>query len=55
MPQKKINNLCDEIEVVLRLMARANRSEDDSTKEIEAGITMIIPLVNELKGEVKAA
>ncbi|EGQ7740938.1 hypothetical protein NAL94_23715 (plasmid) [Vibrio alginolyticus] len=54
MPQQKINNLCDEIECVLRLMARANRSEDDASMEIEAGITLILPLVNELKGELKA-
>lgn len=55
MAGKKINKLCDEIECVLRVMARANNSGDDTEKEIEAGITLLVPLVNEIKGTIKTA
>ncbi len=53
MPKQKINKLCDEIECVLRVMSRANNSGDDAKKEIEAGLTLLQPLVNELKGVLK--
>ncbi|HCG7534108.1 TPA: hypothetical protein NJ418_004476 [Vibrio parahaemolyticus] len=53
MPKQKINKLCDEIECVLRVMSRANNSGDDAKKEIEAGLILLQPLVNELKGVCK--
>ncbi|EGR2700621.1 TPA: hypothetical protein ACGVAU_004439 [Vibrio vulnificus] len=53
MPKQKINKLCDEIECVLRVMSRANNSGDDAQKEIEAGLILLQPLVNELKGVCK--
>ena len=53
MPKQKINKLCDEIECVLRVMSRANDSEDDPQKEIEAGLTLLQPLINEIKGVLK--
>lgn len=55
MAGKKINKLCDDIECVLRAMASANSSGDDAEKEIEAGITLLRPLINEIKGVIKAA
>jgi hypothetical protein len=55
MAGKKINRLCDDMECVLRAMASANSSGDDAEKEIEAGITLLRPLINEIKGVIKAA
>jgi len=55
MARKKINKLCDDIECVLRAMASANSSGDDAEKEIEAGITLLHPMINEIKGVIKAA
>ncbi|CAK2046762.1 hypothetical protein VPHK348_0036 [Vibrio phage K348] len=55
MAGKKINRLCDDMECVLRAMANANSSGDDAEKEIEAGITLLRPLINEIKGVIKAA
>ncbi|WP_219624795.1 hypothetical protein [Vibrio parahaemolyticus] len=53
MAFKKITKLCDEMETLICLMEKANRSGDDAEREIAAGITLLMPLINEIKGVAK--
>jgi len=54
MIKTKINILCDEIECVLRVIARANDSGDNAEKEVDAGITLTSGLVSEIKGIIES-
>ncbi|KYO58437.1 hypothetical protein AU461_23255 [Vibrio parahaemolyticus] len=53
MAFKKITKLCDEMETLICLMEKANRSGDDAEREIAAGVTLLMPLINEIKGVAK--
>ncbi|MGY5383283.1 hypothetical protein [Vibrio metschnikovii] len=55
MAQESINSICSDMESLLKVMERAILSGDDAEKEISAGITLLKPLVNQIKGANKAA